>query len=221
MKIKTGFCLFLFIFLIPAFGQKSNNFVERFSLESSVGYNRVPGVLFSLDKSVTRHPDNFSGLYRNYSLNYELNKKWSLGLSFIDITSAGRGEWSRSNTEDEFKQNGVSGIVTGKTRMDIQGGVFSVRRVFFVNKRAQPYLQIGLGLGSLNVSFNGQFVGHETESGYNFPVVEDAEDHVRHLIPLVGLESGIRCRVFKHLYVSGAPYWNTGFGYKFGAEFKF
>ncbi len=194
---------------------------QKFSLEGSYGYQYVPGFLFTLDKSVTKHPDSFSGFYRDFSFYYSLNERWALGLTLLDANTTGNGQWGRTSMMDEFQQNGVDGIVSGRTDMKNRGFTFNLKRTFRGDKKLQPYLQFGTGLGWLNVRFNGQFVGHETESGMNFPVVSDAGDNMSRKIPLLNLEGGAQYRLTKHLYLSAAPYWNTGFGAKLGLAIKF
>ncbi len=217
MKNRVSIFIIIFYISIPAIAQTA----EKFSFESSVGYHRIPGVLFSIDKSITKHPDSFSGIYKSFGGAYSLNDKWSLGLTYVGIHSTGNGQWGRTSMEEEFKKNGVDGIVTGRTDISIKGFAVNLKRTFRNGSKIRPFFQISGGLGWLDVKFDGKFIGHETESGMNLPVVEDASDSIQRKIPLVGFEAGVQFNLGKHLVISAAPYWNTGFGSKLGASIIF
>lgn len=223
MKVQTVVLTLIILSAIsvPVFAQSAQEAEEKFSVEASVGYNYVPGFLLGLDNSITKHPDGLSGLYKDTNFSFPLGGHWSLGFSLFDVNSTGEGQWERTDTKEQFRKGGVDGIITGETSMRNTGFTMNFKKAFRTDKKLQTYLKFGVGLGWLNVKFDGKFVGHETESGMDLPVVEDASDRVKHDLFLVTMEGGVRYKLGRHILIYAAPYWNTGFGSKFGAAVVF
>ncbi|GEM_PF-2739904 len=200
----------------------SDSFMDRFSVEVIDGSYELPGMLLGMDKSIVEHPKHLLGDIQGLRGNYELNDRWLLGLTWLKITAKGDGNWARSDTADTLAENFVDGVITGKTDMNLNGVTLDFERRFLgVKSWVRPYVRGGLGAGELTVRFNGQFIGHETFSGFDFPVIEDAKDEVKRTIPLVSAELGLRLMPTKHLVLTMAGFWNTGYGALLGAGWKF
>lgn len=193
---------------------------SRFSLEFSGGYYRIPGQLFEIDGSIVNHPKAFLGSMKSIRGGLDIDENWSVGIQFFKIQASGSGPWERSDTAARLAENGVSGAVTGNTDWDFQGIIFDAERRFLTGSIV-PYLRFGAGLGEIDVKFKGQFVGHETLSGFDLPVIENVEDRVKITVPVPALEFGIRFHLTERLNLSLGGFWNTGYGAKTGLGFKF
>ncbi len=195
---------------------------HRLSIEAVSGYYKLPGMLLGMDKSIVEHPQHLIGDIQGLRGNYALNDQWSVGATWLKITASGDGAWARLNTAETLASNGVAGVVSGRTDMDLNGVTLDVERRFLkAQSKMRPYVRAGLGAGELSVRFKGKFIGHETFSGYDFPVEEDAEDTVRRTIPIISAELGLRFMPTKNLNFTMAGFWNTGYGALLGAGWKF
>ena len=138
------------------------------------------------------------------------------------MTASGDGNWARSDTAATLAANGVAGVVTGRTNINLNGVILDVERRFLSSKsRVRPYIRGGLGVGELTVDFKGKFIGHEIISGFDFPVEENASDRIRQTVPLVSAELGLRFALTSHLNMTMAGYWNSGYGALLGAGWEF
>lgn len=202
--------------------QAKDRLASRLSIEAVGGSYKLPGMLLSMDKSIVEHPPHLIGELQGLRGSYELNNRWLVGATWLKMTASGDGNWARSDTAETLAANGVAGVVTGRTDMHLNGVTLDVERRFLSSKsRVRPYIRGGLGVGELTVDFKGKFIGHETFSGYDFPVEEDARDRVKQTIPLISAELGLRFMPTKHLNITMAGFWNTGYGALLGAGWKF
>jgi hypothetical protein len=205
----------------PAFSQEKS-FWNKLSLEVFEGGYKLPDALLGMDKSIVEHPNNLIGNIRGLRGNYKLNGYWLLGATWLKTTANGYGAWARSDTAEMFAANGVSGIVSGNTDMNLNGVTLDIERRFFdVKSSLRPYIRGGFGAGELTVDFRGKFIGHETMSGYDFPVEEGANDKVKKAIPLISAELGLRFILPKNLSFTMAVFWNTGYGTLIGMGWRF
>ena len=219
---KFGFILSAFLLGISLQSQAKESSWSRLSIEGVSGYYKLPGVLLGMDKSIVEHPEHLSGNIQGLRGNYALNDKWLLGATWLKITANGYGAWARSDTAETLAANGVTGVVSGRTDMNLNGATLDVEHRFFDAKSPmRPYIRGGLGAGELTVRFKGQFIGHETVSGYDFPVEENASDTVKQTIPLISAELGLRFMLAKNFNFMVAGFWNTGYGALLGAGWKF
>ena len=202
--------------------QAKNRFASRLSIEAVGGSYKLPGMLLGMDKSIVEHPPHLIGDIQGLRGNYELNNRWLVGASWLKMTASGDGNWARSDTAATLAANSVTGVVTGRTDIHLNGVTLDAERRFLSAKsRVRPYIRGGLGAGELTVDFRGKFIGHETQSGFDFPVEEDARDRVKRTIPLISAELGLRFMPTKHLNVTMAGFWNTGYGALLGVGLKF
>ncbi|MBI2627015.1 MAG: hypothetical protein HYW77_02110 [Parcubacteria group bacterium] len=218
-KITLLFAILLIhFFTLEKIAQAQSS--NKFSIDVSGGYNRFPGSLFNFDKSVTKHPNHLSGHIKELGISYALDQKWSLSIGLFQINSSGQGEWSREGAEEELAKEDIVGTISGSTKMRTKGFHFNAKR-YFTNGNLRPYLKFGLGLGWSSIEFNGFLRGHETESGFNFPILEPANDSVQRKIPVINLESGVEYKFKNNLSLIASGYWNTGFGAKVGLKINF
>lgn len=219
---RAGFVLAALLIGIPLQSQAKESSWHKLSIEGINGYYKLPGMLLDMDKSIVEHPNYLVGEISGIRGTYAINDFWSVGGTWLRISANGYGAWARSDTAETLAANGVTGIVYGKTDIELRGVVLEVERRFWRNKALLgPYIRGGLGAGELTVDFRGKFTGHETVSGFNFPVEEDARDKVKKTIPLVSLEAGLRFLLAKNVTVTLAGYWNTGCGGLLGAGWRF
>ncbi len=202
--------------------QAKNRLVSRLSIEAVGGSYKLPGMLLGMDKSIIEHPPHLIGDIQGLRGNYELNNRWLVGATWLKMTASGDGNWARSDTAATLAANGVAGVVTGRTDVNLNGVTLDIERRFLSSKsRVRPYIRGGLGAGELTVDFKGKFIGVEKMSGFDFPVEEDARDRVKQTIPIVSAELGLRFMPTKHLNVTMAGFWNTGYGALLGVGLKF
>jgi hypothetical protein len=199
---------------------KRRLFKNRLMVEASYGYYQIPGQLFELDSSVTEHPPHLLGEIRALRGSYEVSRKWSLGVQAFKIQATGNGRWARSDTPEVLAQNNIAGEILGKTEWELQGITVDVERRF-LRGPVNPFVRVGGGLGEVEVKFTGEFRGHETMSGFNFPVVEPARDRIVRKVPIVIAEMGLRFHLTKRLNYSMSGYWNTGYGARLALGARF
>lgn len=198
---------------ICASDAQSYQMSRRLSLDVLNGNYTLPGSLLGMDKSLVEHPDHLSGEIRGLRASYALDSRNLIGATWIKISASGDGNWARSDTAAQLAENQVAGVVTGRTDMDLNGVTVDYEHRFLsARSLLRPYVRAGLGVGEMTVRFRGQFIGHETQSGYDFPVTNDADDLVKRTIPIVNLEVGVKVTIMRHLDLSIATYWNTGYG---------
>lgn len=223
MKKMTflAFCgVALFGSMNPA--EAKQGLASRLSVEVIGGYYKFPGELVEMDRSIVEHPPHMAGYLQGLRGNYQLNDNWLVGAAWLRMSSSGGGNWARNDTAETLARNNVTGVITGVTNMELRGVVLEAEHRFFRKKDpVRPYARFGAGAGELTVDFRGKFVGTETVSGFGFPVEEDARDRVKRTIPLVSAELGLRFLLTKHLNLTMAGYWNTGYGALVGAGWKF
>lgn len=193
---------------------------NRLMVEASYGYYQIPGQLFDLDSSVTEHPPHLTGSIRGLRGSYEMSRKWAIGVQAFRIEAMGNGRWARSDTPDILAQNNISGEIIGKTEWELQGITVDVERRF-LRGPVNPFVRVGGGLGEVTVKFTGEFRGHETMSGFNFPVVEPAKDKIVRKVPIVIAEMGLRFNLTKRLSYVMSTYWNTGYGARLALGARF
>ncbi|MBU6142142.1 hypothetical protein KGO95_03465 [Patescibacteria group bacterium] len=187
--------------------------LDKLSLEAVDGSYVLPGMLLGMDKSIVKHPQKLDGEMRSLRMMYALSKHNLIGVSWVKIAASGDGAWARSDTAQELAKNNVAGVITGRTDIDLNGVTLDYEYRFgSIHGIVTPYVRTGLGLGELTVRFNGKFVGHETQSGMNYPVTEDAKDAVKRTVPIVNVEAGMRVQLYRHLGMSVAGFWDTGYG---------
>lgn len=187
--------------------------MDKLSLEAAAGNFTLPGMLLGMDKSIVEHPKRLDGEVRVLRAMYALNEHNLVGVSWMKLSASGDGNWARKDTAQQLATNNVAGVITGRTDIDLNGVTLDYEHRFMtIHDVVTPYVRGGLGLGELTVRFNGKFVGHETQSGMNYPVTNDANDSVKRTVPLVHVEAGMRVALYKHLGMSVAAFWNTGYG---------
>lgn len=211
-RLVSLICALVFSFAFPNQVSGENNDYPKLSMEAALGGYQFPGKFLKIDKSLIQTPDNFDGSIREARVAYALFESWLIGLQVFKVETQGYGNWERSDTAKILAANKVAGTISGRTDWDMKGiGVdFEFRPRKFWKNKVIPYLRSGVGAAELTVTFNGQFNGHETQSGFNFPVNEPAKDRVTTLIPIVTSEFGCHFRLTKKLLVSGSYYWNMG-----------
>jgi len=210
----------VFIFPNEAHAAKRRLFKNRLMVEASYGYYQIPGQLFEIDSSVTEHPPHLIGDIRTLRGSYEMNRKWSLGLQAFKIQATGNGRWARSDTPEVLAKNNLAGEILGKTEWELQGIAFDVERRF-LRGPVNPFVRVGGGLGEVTVKFTGEFIGHETQSGFNTAVREPARDKIVRKVPIVIAEAGLRFHLGRRLSYSMSGYWNTGYGARLAVGAKF
>ncbi len=202
--------------------EANTGLASRLSVEVIGGYYKFPGELVGMNKSIVEHPQHLVGDLRGLRGSYQLNDSWFLGATWLQMSSSGGGNWARNDTAEILAANNITGVITGVTNMELRGVVLEAERRFFrKNDRVRPYVRFGAGAGELTVDFQGKFIGTEKVSGFGFPVEEDARDRVKRTIPLISAELGLRFLLTKHLNLTMAGYWNTGYGALVGAGWKF
>lgn len=211
-RLVSLVCALMLNFSFPNRALGENNDYSKLSVEAAIGDYRFPGKFLKIDKSLVQTPDNFDGSIREARVAYALFEAWLIGLRVFKVEAHGYGQWERSDTAKILAANQVAGTISGRTDWDMKGAVVDFElqpRKFFGNK-VIPYLRSGVGAAELAVTFNGQFNGHETQSGFNFPVNEPAKDKVNTFIPIVTSEFGCHFRLTKKFLISGSYYWNMG-----------
>ncbi|MBI3046262.1 MAG: hypothetical protein HYY86_01805 [Candidatus Harrisonbacteria bacterium] len=195
-----------------AFPNRVSGQNTKLSVETAFGNYQFPGAFLRVDKSLVTTPDNFEGSIREVRIAYALFESWSIGLQLFKVEADGYGQWARSDTSEILAANNVAGTISGRTDWDMKGAAvdFEFQPKKFWKNKVIPYLRSGVGVAELAVTFNGQFDGHETFSGFNFPVNEPAVDRVITQIPIVTSELGCHFRLTNKLLVSGSYYWNMG-----------
>lgn len=179
-------------------------------------------VLAATEKSIVASPDHMVGTIRSVSADWNFNRNWSLGLTGAKVESHGYGVWERDDTAQTLLDNQVVGVASGKTDWDFQYVALEAERRFWVKRWLAPYVRLGGGLGQLTVTFNGKFIGYETQSGFNTAVVNEATDRVVTHVPVVALELGARLYPTKDLVLSPSLYMvNGGYGSKLGLGWQF
>jgi len=199
---------------------KEKSFSDRLSLEINSGYYRIPGKLFSLDKSITKHPSGLTGSIKSVSGSFEITDHWLAGIEGFEIGASGNGEWARSDTAKILADNNLKGVIVGDTYWELKGVIFKSEYQFLTGL-FQPFVRFGGGAGELTVRFKGKMIGHETLSGLNFPVMEDASDKITKTIPILLMEAGLRIEPKNHLTFSLSGYINTGYGGRLGIGARF
>ena len=195
---------------------------NRFLMEVAGGYYNIPGGLFDFDNSIVEHPPHLIGFIRTFRLGFNLKESLSLGGQYFKLEASGGGNWARSDTAEVLTANNIAGVIIGKTEWKLEGFVLDVEKTFLSSKdKVRPFMRLGGGLGEVTVNFQGEFRGHETLSGFDFPVVEPAVDKVKRKIPIINVETGLRFEPKKYFNFSVSGYWNTGYGVKLGLETKF
>ncbi|MDO8536682.1 MAG: hypothetical protein Q7R94_00335 [bacterium] len=186
----------------------------KFSLEFSAGSFNFPGALLEKEGSLVAHPKKLSGFITSVSANHRFGKSgWSLGPEFSFISASGAGKWAESDTQARLDSEGVTGTTTGTLKLRIyELNVVATKE--FCRGSFCPYIKFGAGIGRLSYDFRGRFNGHETQSGFDFPINEPAYDRSKRFIPIFVVEPGVRLKR-KHITFSFSPfYWNTGWGGK-------
>lgn len=223
MKIaKLVAVLYLVFSSQLAFAESENQKLwNRFSVGIDYGYYHFPGGLLRLEKSIVASPDKFYGSIRGVQLDFAVDDDWLVGLNLFKIEARGYGLWERSDTKDILTANGVTGTASGRTDWDWQG--FTCDAEYrFLDGNFRPYVRTGVGAGELSVNFNGQFNGHETMSGFDFPVTEPAIDLVKKLVPIFKMEFGARFMPISGLILSPAFFWiDGGYGPKMNIGWRF
>ncbi len=196
--------------------------MDKLSLEVADGNYTLPGMLLGMDKSIVEHPKGLSGEVRSLRALYALNAHNLVGVSWMKLNASGDGNWARSDTAQQLATNNVAGMITGRTDIDLNGVTLDYEHRFMtIRGIVTPYARVGLGVGELTVRFNGKFIGHETQSGMNYPVTNDANDAVKRTVPIVNMEAGMRVMLYRHLGMSVAGFWNTGYGALGAFDLKF
>lgn len=193
---------------------------KKFSVECSGGSLTVPG--FMLNGSLVKHPDKLSGNTFGCGLSLHIGKsrRWSIGPKFSRIAVSGSGEWAEPDTQARLDSEGVDGVAKGKLNINITTVAFVARKEFSAGV-FRPYLEFGGGVGFLKSDFRGRFEGHETMSGYDFPVNEPATDRSKRMIPVFVFKPGISLAK-ERVNLSFGPQWNTiGWGFEGSFRFRF
>jgi hypothetical protein len=200
--------LIIFVFCFSVFGEEAKK-EKRFEVNGFSGLYVVPGFLLGLGSS--KHPDHLTGVIYGGAARYLFNDRYSLGLNLFKANVSGFDGWNRDGEQATLASMGIQGDAYGDTTWDLKGVYIDLERRFLSKtNRVRPYARVGLGVGDLNVDFNGTFYG--TYAGTNHKIQEPANDHVHRVIPIVHLGSGADVRIVDWLHFQAGGYWNTGYG---------
>lgn len=211
------------VFLLSACAADTQaRLMDKFSIDVINGEYTLPGYLLGMDKSLVEHPSHLSGELRGLRGTYALSGYNLVGATWFKLSASGDGNWARTDTAAELAANGVAGVITGRTDMDLNGVTLDYEHRFLSpSGLLHPYVRVGAGVGEITVHFRGQFVGHETQSGFDFPVVNEAADSVKRTVPIVNVEAGLKVSITEHLNMLVGGYWNTGYGGMGGLGWNF
>ena len=195
----------LFMGTAAAQGQGST-VAPRWSFGLDTGGACLPGMLFSLDKSIKQHPDRLCGYATSPFAGYRLSRTITLRLSFFNENVDGNGPWMRDTGDPA--QAGVSGVAIGHTSIRIYGPVFTVQKSFRPTARFRPFIEGGGGIGLMKVNFRGSFSGVD---GDGDPFVDPGiQDRISPIIPLVQAGAGALIPIGNQRALTFGYRWNTG-----------
>ena len=191
--------------------------VEKTTISISGGPAFVPKWLLALDSS--KQPDGLFGYFTTFALVHHVDNAWSVGLRASFAETSGHGPFSHGG---KFEFFGVKGLAIGDLRLRHFGLTVEGERRFRINRRFQPFVRLGVGIGAENAKFRGVFNGYHKDTG--FPILDEpAFDRVTRIIPILNPAAGVRLQLPYQLEASLYGEFDTGYrvGFEFGRRFDF
>lgn len=206
LAILCGAVLIAFPLSLRADDSSTESKSPQFYVEPFVGSNVMPGFLLGFEAD--RHPDELKGHIEGVRTGYLFNDRYSLGIALLHADVSGTGLWGDKSQE---ASHGVSGTTYGTAQIEIFGVAIEGVRRFYLIDNLNLVTRAGLGVGYLDVRFNGVFDGYLLQDP-SITINEPANETHNRIIPVVELGAGIEWRPIKNFSIVVGPYWNTGYG---------
>jgi hypothetical protein len=181
-------------------------FQEKFFFEAGGGGYCFPGLLFSLDSSLTKYPEELCGFSATAAVGYRITSTFSLSLRAFKASGSGLGEWKE--TTGDPMQDAFNAGASGRSHVRNSGFAVLVRKEFPV-WRLRPFIEGGGGIGTITVRFKGIATAIDPDSGSQFEVPASGGGGQR--IPIAIFGTGLQYVFYKGMQIGPVYEWNTGY----------
>lgn len=216
MKNTTLWCIVALLCMLAVVARADDTKTPALYVGPFVGYHTVPGFLLSFEAD-TYPKGGLKGHAEGVRFGYNFDDAYSLGGVLFHSDVSGSGPWGQRGKAESY---GVTGTARGTVDMDVLGiGIEGTRR-FHIWDGFGLVTRLGLGVGYVDVNFDGAFDGHVIDYP-DHKIHEPAHEHRNRIIPLLGLGASLEWRPLRNLVVSAGPHWNTGFGAEASISYLF
>jgi len=168
-----------------------------------------------MDPNIKEYPNSLVGRGFSGAVGVCLKRSFSLDVTALQNSASGPGNWKDVGGIDPAEA-AYQPVATGNTAIRMRGLRFDMRNTFRVGK-FHPFVEAGVGAGTLKVNFKGTVAAIDPTDGQSFTV--DATDVVRRYIPIgtagVGMEFPLRSGIIPW----GGYWWEMGSKIAFGVKY--